>query len=228
MPTPVPPTRVSRPSLAVLLLLFLLLGGCAGWRHAALPPAAGRDTLWLLAPEPGRDAVHAADTEATLRARYGARHVARARISLGEGETAPGTVLFGDDPARRLTVRWEDTVRRARPVEARVDGFPTRWAVAPGVSLGTRLSALERLNGRPFRLFGFAWDYGGTVAGWEGGRLDTVWPGRRVRLRLEPDPEGGADRALARQVRGDRLFSSAHPAMRALDPRVYDLAVVPR
>jgi hypothetical protein len=126
-------------------------------------------------------------------------------------------------PARLGVMRASklESGRIARAVRA-----ASPWTVAPGVSLGTRLSALERLNGRPFRLFGFAWDYGGTVADWEGGRLDALWPGQLVRLRLQP--EGGADGALARLVGGERLFSSAHPAMRALDPRVYDLAVDPR
>src|SRR5688500_10995593 len=60
------------------------------------------DTLWLLASNPADDAVHASDTEATLRARYGADNVTPDRIDLGEGQTAPGTVLFPNDSSRRL------------------------------------------------------------------------------------------------------------------------------
>jgi hypothetical protein len=190
------------------------------------------DTLWLFAEDPRDDAVHASDTEATLRARYGAENVASERIHLGEGETVPGTVLFPHDSSRRLTVIWRDSVARTRPTRATVGSRQTRWFVIPGVSIGTSLSELERLNERPFKLFGFSWDYAGTVSGWEGGRLESLWRGGPenkvlVWLRLSPDSAGYAS-AHSREVAGERIFSSSLPAMRALNPRVYALFIEPR
>jgi len=214
-------------------LLVLLLAACAGHPPAAATdPATDPAPLWLLAPEPADDAVHASDTEATLRARYGAAHVTRARIPIGEGETAPGAVLFADDRGRRLSVIWGDSIRRAAPTSMSVMGAVTRWRVRPGVTLGTRLSELERLNGRPFELWGFEFDYAGTVYSWNGGRLDSAWAtpseegAQHVVLRLMPDSD--ASPQLQTQVAGEQLFSSAHPAMRALDPRVFELSVAPR
>ncbi len=207
----------------------------AGTREVApLDSAASAtgDTLWLFASDPSRDPVHATDTEATLRARYGARNVASERIHLGEGETVPGTVLFPNDSSRRLTVVWNDTIARTRPTRVTVGSGQTRWFVIPGVSIGTSLSELERMNGRPFKLFGFSWDYAGTVSAWEGGRLDSLWRGGPenkvlVWLRLRPD-SAGYESEHSREVAGDRVFSSSHPAMRALNPRVYTLFIAPR
>lgn len=76
------------------------------------------------------------------------------------------------------------------------------------------------------------WDYAGTVSGWEGGRLDSLWRGGPenkvlVRLRLSPDSAGYAS-ARSREVAGDGIFSSSLPAMRALNPRVYELFIEPR
>jgi hypothetical protein len=104
--------------------------------------------------------------------------------------------------------------------------------VIPGVSLGTSLSELESLNGRPFKLFGFSWDYAGTVSGWDGGRLDSLWRGGPenkvlVWLRLSPD-SAGYQSSHSHEVAGDRVFSSSLPAMRALNPRVYALFITPR
>lgn len=117
----------------------------AGAREVAASDSVARmrtDTLWLFASDPADDAVHATDTEATLRARYGAENLASERIHLGEGETAPGTVLFPNDSSRRLTVIWEDTVARTRPTRVTVGSRRTRWCVIPGVSMGTSLLGL--------------------------------------------------------------------------------------
>ena len=78
---------------------------------------------------------------------------------------------------------------------------------------------------------GFHFDYAGTVDGWEGGRLDQHWPTNPgsphfVWLRLRPD--SGANDDLVGKVTGDRVFSSSDAAMRQLNPKVYDLFVVPR
>ena len=195
-------------------------------------PGVASDTLWLFAADAAGDAVRATDTEATLRARYGTDNVASERIHLGEGETAPGTVIFPNDSSRRLTVTWDDTVARARPTRVTIDSRETRWFVIPGVTIGTSLSELERLNGGPFKLFGFSWDYAGTVSGWDGGRLDSLWRGGPenkvlVWLRLSPD-SAGYESPHAREVAGERIFSSSLPAMRALNPSVYALFIEPR
>lgn len=130
------------------------------------------------------------------------------------------------------TVIWHDTVARTRPTRVTVGGSRTRWLVIPGVSIGASLSELERLNGRPFKLFGFSWDYAGTVSSWEGGRLDSLWRGGPenkvlVWLRLSPDSAGYAS-SRSREVAGDRIFPSSLPAMRALNPRVHALFIEPR
>jgi hypothetical protein len=126
---------------------------------------------------------------------------------------------------------WADTLRRTHPTNVEVDGSGTRWVVFPSVSLGTSLAELERLNGRPFHLFGMGFDYSGTVESWEGGRLDSLWTltgesRRLVGLRLQPN--NGGDSAAYARVMGERLFSSSDSAMRVLNPKVYDLFVGPR
>jgi hypothetical protein len=213
------------------LSLFAVLAACDRQTKAAPSPRAPGSTLWLLARDARDDAIHATDTEDSLSLRYGAANVSPGRMMLGEGESAVATVLFAGDSTRRLVVQWGDSVRRAHPVRAEIGGAPSRWSVYPGVSLGARLTQLERLNGGAFQLAGFEWDYAGTVTDWKDGVLETVWPappegGQRVWLRLKPAQT--ADAALQAQVSGDRDFLSSHPAMRALDPAVYQLSIVPR
>ncbi|HUR94036.1 MAG TPA: hypothetical protein VMY76_05605 [Gemmatimonadales bacterium] len=167
-------------------------------------------------------ALGAASTEAQLIAAYGATAVQPQRIELGEGETAPGTVLFAKDTLRQLEVLWHDTVARARPARLALRGTKSAWRLPGGISLGTTLRELERRNGRAFLLAGFGWDYGGVIASWDNGTLDRELPG--VKLYLDP----GASRyetPAYREVLGDRDYRSSLPAMQSLDPRVYQIYI---
>ena len=93
------------------------------------------------------------------------------------------------------------------------------------ISLGTSLKELEHLNGRPFRLAGFAWDYSGTVLSWDKGSLAEEFDGGNGRLLLRLDPRSDSDvpQAEQSQVMGDGDFSSDHPVMQKLNPRVYQV-----
>ena len=209
-------------------LLVVGLVACGHPRATDVTAHAADRTLWLLAADPSEDAVHATDSEATLRVRYGAANVLTDSIHLGEGEMALGTVLYPTEPTRRLEILWADTVARARPAWATVGGAPSRWAVWPGVRMWTPLADLERLNGRPFHLYAFGTHGEGTVDNWAGGRLDPLW-GRsadgmlRVIVRLTPSAERDAS-----SFGGEWLMRSDRKGLAELQPVVYDLSVVPR
>jgi hypothetical protein len=123
-----------------------------------------------------------------------------------------------------LDISWSDTVARARPEFIRVSRGST-WRVVPGVGIGTSLEELEELNDGTFETTGFGWDYGGTVIGWSGGRLDSLWSDRVI-VRLAPADDAPAE--LEAQVLGDRNYPSEHPAMQALNPTVYEILIRPR
>ncbi len=166
------------------------------------------------------------DTHETLARRYGARNVTADSILVGEGFFEPGTVLFASDSLRRAEVVWRDTTLKRNPRVVWARGSRegvTAWQTRDGISLQTELRTIESLNGKPFRLTGFGWDYGGTVMSWEQGRLERYSSAVcDIRLRLSPDDSGIAGRQY-RQVIGEAEFSSAHPTMQALNPRVTDL-----
>ena len=177
-------------------------------------------------------------TSATLRAAIGEDAVVDRNIGMGEGEFEAGTIIYPDDPTRSLAIIWHDAERRERPKTVMVcyhpdpwseESEPCRWRTAGGIGLGTRLSELEELNGRPFTLTGFEWDYSGTVLSWAGGRLEELLDphGWRTLVRLAPQTGETGNwvpaveyRAMA-PVLGDHDVSSGHPLMRLLDPAVY-------
>jgi hypothetical protein len=190
--------------------------------QAAESPATASSSSWQIVPGRSAGAVTATSSEADLETHYGASAVKRTRIELGEGETTPGTVLFPGDSLRRAEVVWHDTVNRRRPARLILRGNRSEWRVGSGISLGTSLKELERINGRPFTLAGFGWDYAGVITEWGGGALDSALAG--VKLYLDPGP-AQYESAPYSQVLGDRDYSSSLSPMQQLNPRVAQIFV---
>jgi len=226
------------PNLARLALV-LVLWACSPHKEAppdragasadpASQPQSAESTAtasaspWRILPGQSAGPVTSTSSEADLAKHYGPAAVRPVRVELGEGETTPGTVLFPDDSSRRAEVVWQDTVGRSRPSRLILRGSRSQWTVGPGISLGTSLKDLERINGRPFTLAGFGWDYAGVVTEWSGGTLDKALAG--VKLYLDPGP-AQYQSAPYSQVLGDRDYSSALVPMQQLNPRVAQIFV---
>jgi hypothetical protein len=206
---------------SVALLTVALLFACVS--------LTGQTDRWtiLLGGESG-SAITTNTSEADLKRIYGSENVVRADIDQGEGYYEPGTVLFDSDPLRRLEVVWQEE-GRLHPQTIRIRGEKTVWNTIHNISLGTTLMELERLNRRPFRLAGFAWDGSGGITSWQQGLLEKElgdpqdFPNRKeagvIGLRLNPRC-GSFEKAAYDQVLGDTRFSSGHPAMQRLNPCV--------
>src|SRR5262245_37520260 len=117
---------------------------------------------WRVAPGSRVGPITAQTSDAALEALFGPDNVQRADVYLGEGFTAPGTVVYPNDATRRLEVVWSD-IARTTPKEVRLTGDSSVWQTAEGISLGSTLREIERLNGSPFKLAGFAFDCAGTI-----------------------------------------------------------------
>jgi len=171
-------------------------------------------------------------TEADLRAKFGTTNVTTGPVpdpNGAEGDMAEGTILFANDPDALLEISWQDAAGKRRPVRIGRLASHGRWRTLSGIALGIDLKTIEKLNGRPFSLVGLASDVQGTVMSWRGGRIETrdsadcpLW----VRLRTEKPFLDAATQAVARQVKGERIYSSGHPVMQTFNPTVYELSLV--
>lgn len=162
--------------------------------------------------------------EAALIKAFGAANVQRARIEIGEGEKAAGAILFPKDRKRRLELIWRDSKTRRGPSTIYVRQG-SAWAVSgpagERLALGSALAAVETANGKPFSILGFDWDYSGTAADWQGGKLAKAFGGCRLTIRFGY-PEGADAKALDR-LSGDKEFSSSNPDMRLVKPTAYEV-----
>lgn len=169
-------------------------------------------------------------SEAALRRHFGP-NVRAELIEIGEGEREDGSVIYPNKPRLTVFVLWKDSAKRQIPSSLRVRD-QSRQVTYGGIGIGTTLKDLERLNGRPFELAGFDFDYSGTVTSWLGGDLDNLsGPACEIKVRLEPTLTKAptAEQIAAHDATmGDRWFKSSDANMQLLNPRVYEVLLIYR
>jgi hypothetical protein len=171
-------------------------------------------------------AMSATTTTQDLIRIYGKENVVETSIQNANGEDESVTELFRSDPLRSAVLEWKDPYNRRTLMNIEISGAKSLWRTTHGITLGTTLKELERLNGKPFLLSGFAWDYSGTVMSWHGGMLaqelkEVDHPGR-VLLRLDC-AASAYQQPTYLSVTGERTFSSMNPAMQELNPTIDDV-----
>jgi hypothetical protein len=178
---------------------------------------------WLILVSGEKGAINAHTTRQDLVRIYGASNVVDKDVDFGEGEAEPATVVFPKDPERSIEILWRDKDKKTLPAFVLIEGETSRWKTVHNISLGTTLKELQGLNGRPFRLAGLGWDESGTVRSWNKGALATELDERhgQVLLRLSQSSGSHLPEEEQSQVLGDSDFSSDHPVMQKINPRVY-------
>jgi hypothetical protein len=201
---------------------------------AGEPPAVKESPAedWLIIPGKRVGKITATSSEADLVAAYGAENVQDEEFDLGEGEVEMGTGLFIGNETKELRILWADPEKKANPASIEFYGGKSVWKTANGISLGTPLSKVQEINGKPFTLYGFDWDYGGMVADSNAGAIQGLPhedPEKghmpvTLSLRFEPDYDNKPNEKLS-QIAGDAEFSSDHPVMQEIDPVVRTIHV---
>lgn len=181
-----------------LILTLFCLSACRDSGEASsagpppqAPPAPQTTTAPAASPSapqtaPGLESLlRPDDTLATARARLGEAEVVEAELPGAEGETAPGWRLYPNDEARTVEVWLNES---DRPQALSVRGSKSVWTRVDGVRLGLNTRELQAINGRPFKFFGFEWDYSGAISDWGGGTLAVDGGTRGPVVLCPPDP----------------------------------------
>jgi hypothetical protein len=153
---------------------------------------------------------------------YGVHNVDFTEVSGDDGSTLMASVLFPNDPKHRLEVLWDDDVLRSGTRMVVIDGQST-WTAQKGIHLGLPLAALEKLNGKPFRLMGFEKGGMAVVSDWNGGALGNLTDGCKVGIQLKPDPKAPA--GTLSTASSDKEFDSTDPTIRAAKPTIGEIIV---
>lgn len=148
-------------------------------------------------------AIRQNSTTAQLKKIYGDANVRATKVSVGEGEMADGLVIFPGQPDEIFIV-WKTKDREIEYV--RYYNKASAWKTAEGIGIGTTAAELTRLNGGPFSITGFGWDYGGRIVDWRRGKLSKL-------MILDMRATKTLSKAYEQSVLGDKIFPSNNPVM---------------
>lgn len=209
---------------ALFLALPLLLAACQPQTTPTptptpAPSPADNRLDFTIEPNVRVGLIKAADaTRETVLAAYG--NLARVdSVYLYEGVQDEGVVLFPDEPRRTAYLYWDKAMDTRRPAFIRILGDSTgttEWKTTDGLTIGTPIAEVERLNGKPFMISGFGWDYGGMVTDWQGGKFNGA-----LGLAFSP----ATDKPSADRILGEGGHPSNDPDIRAAEPRIVRLDV---
>jgi hypothetical protein len=161
-------------------------------------------------------------THLKLAMKYDSRNVVFDDVDGPEGSKIKASVLFPNDPKRRLEVVWNNDSARTDMSVISING-QSQWIAPKGLKLGLSVAALQKLNGKPFKLSGFMPDGSASVLGWDGGALSSLPGGCKVGMRLMADSKASPDARSA--VSGDRELSSNDPGVLAVKPSVAEILI---
>jgi len=192
---------------------------------------------WLIVPGERVGPIHADMTRTQVAEVFGAKNLKDGITSDEEGNYRI-VIAFPQDPARQLQLEFDQHSHKLGLITV----CPTtvtgcRWHTMQGITTGTSLKELEYLNGRPFHLAGFAWDYSGTVTNWNHGTLthslasqhpcrkDEIGVGLALNVAKQDSKLSDQEREWISQTSGDADWLSSARQMRGLNPVVTGMFV---
>jgi hypothetical protein len=158
-------------------------------------------------------------THLKLAIKYDSRNTVFGEVDGPDGTKIKATILYPNEPKRRLEVIWNNDAARTDLSLVVING-QSQWVAPKGLKLGTPLAALEKANGRPFKISGFGADGTASVADWEGGALSALPGGCKVGIRLAAD-----SKAAAGATAGDKELLSNDASLKAIKPAVAEILI---
>jgi hypothetical protein len=174
-----------------------------------------------MAAEIACDGPFAADSSAQrLIETFGKDNVVTGDVDGPEGTTVLATTVFPNDPNRKMEFGWWDEDKLERVAYFTL---PAEDTAPGGLKPGLTIKEVEALNGGPFKLGGFWWDYGG-AANFDGGKLAEAPGGCVVSVQFEPKADIPADLDVS-TISGEVEIDSTDPLLEKLDTRVVSVSI---
>lgn len=162
-----------------------------------------------------------ATTLADLEAHFGKENVVTGEVPGPEGTTVIATTIYPGDEEGQIEVHWFDEEKSeflGAVYLAAADSGPG------GVRIGMGIEEIAAINGAPFDLLGFGWDYGGG-AWFETGALSEVPGGCSVNIRFGITNETALNDAEMSEISGDTMLRSDDATVIKAQPVAWRVAL---
>ncbi|MBY0404998.1 MAG: hypothetical protein K2X66_13950 [Cyanobacteria bacterium] len=192
--------------------------------------STSQNQSFLIIPGKSVGPITANTSREQLNQLFGSANVSDESLDGPEGDKYPATLIFKNDPARKLIVTWKDEKTKLHPqmIQIQTTNYEvissSRWSLPNGIKIGTSLKELQTLNQKPFTLSGFEWDYGGRILSWEKGTLQAL-SNQKVFLQLINTHSKKLTAHENEAVSGDQTIFSTVPAMQKLNPQVAEIDI---
>jgi len=160
-------------------------------------------------------------SEALVKQTYGADNVVTGMVPGAEGQDMLATTVFPNDPDKTLLFAWMND--QTREGLAFVD-LPPSIAGPHDIHVGMSVAEVLAINGRPFNVGGFWWDYGGYAQIEEGALANTELTTCYLSLRFAPADAYPQDLDVS-AVSGEVSIPADEPLLAKLDTRLTVVSV---
>ena len=108
-------------------------------------------------------------------------------------------------------------------IQASFSGLNSEWKAPMNLKIGMPLNDLIKINNKDFTIFGFGWDYSGSLNSWDGGNLDNI--GVSVTMKEDVNSKSYQNQSLYNQVLGDKSFSTSNNIIKGLGLTVSEIRI---
>jgi len=79
-----------------------------------------------------------------------------------------------------LRIKWNDQKTLRKPLIVAFNNKGAQWVTPEGITIGSSLEEVKRINKKDCILTGFGWEYGGWVKSWNDGELGKKYKGSLI------------------------------------------------
>lgn len=199
-------------------MIFVLLFVCL----LTVCNSKSKDNNWIIVPGKSVGEINQNCTKKDLIDIFGENNVVESNIGLAEGESIIGIKIYHNTP-NELEVLWKDSkFQKIDRIIIRRKG--TLWKTIDGITIGTSLSDVVKINGEEITILGFEWDYAGTLVSWNNGKLEKKYPiGKKFAMSFES--MSGKVKEYE-SVLGDKEFGSDNSVIKSMNLKVASIAII--